>query len=526
MFLFPAALPIVIVLVVLVGIFVSIQRETPSPRLRLWTFAWALTFLHFFAQALEIHAGALGSFLTAVDYAALEGAGLVFLSSVLFEPNDSRKRTSMILLLGLPMLAQSFSVGFKWGTPWLSTGSIAAAFLGAAAFSFLAFPRLGRYVAAALLAIGIGAVHEQLAGNSWVAVSAILGLTYGLTGVFFGRLYGRASLGVRTVVVGFFAWGAEYPVGAILHYVAPHFRANLDFWNVPRILVALGMVLTLLEDKSRAVEDTTARTRSENQLLGRLSQITSRLLAGNDPVTLCGEVAKAITDTSTFSRAALFLLGEDRRFYLAGSSGFSLQEEDTLREHSGGYAIESLKHRSTESESGSQSFRMSDAADLVLIPMVSWRGVHVGCLYLSGSKDEGGSKTSEMVKLEVFASDLAVTFENVRLHQQLVRSEKLAGLGQLVAGVAHELNNPLTGVIGYADLLFDELRETKVGPRVEKLAHEARRMQRIVDGLLRFGRQNNSSFRAANLATALHDVPAVARISRSRARNPRHARGR
>ena len=506
MSIFPAALPIVIVLVVLVGIFVSIQREAPSPRLRLWTFAWALTFLHFFARALEIHAGALGSLVTAVDFAALESAGLVFLSSVLFEPNDSRRRTSLILLLGLPMVAQSFSIAFKWGVPWLATGSIAAVFLGAAAFSFLVSPRPGRYVAGVLLIIGVGAIHEQLLGNSWVAVSAILGLTYGLSGIFFGCVYGRASLGVRTVIVGFFAWGAEYPVGAILHYLAPRFRADLDFWNVPRILVALGMVLTLLEDKSRAVEDTTARTHAENQLLGRLSQITSRLLAGNDPVTLCGEVAKAITDTSTFSRAALFLLGEDRRFYLAGSSGFSPQEEDTLREHSGGYAIESLKHRSTERESGSQSFRMSDQADLVLIPMVSWRGSHVGCLYLSGSKDEGDSKTSEMVKLEVFASDLAVTLENVRLHQQLVRSEKLAGLGQLVAGVAHELNNPLTGVIGYADLLRDELRESKWAPRVDKLANEARRMQRIVDGLLRFGRQNNSTFRASNLAGALRDV--------------------
>jgi two-component system, NtrC family, sensor kinase len=503
---FPAALPIVIVLVVLVGIFVSIQRETPSPRLRLWTFAWALTFLHFFAQALQIHAGELGSFVTAVDFAALESAGLIFLSSVLFEPDDSRKRTSLILLLGLPMVAQSFSIGFKWETAWLATASTAAVFLGAAALSFLASRRLGPYFAGGLLAVGVGAVHEQLVGNSWVAVAVILGLTYGLAGLFFGRLYGRASLGVRTVIVGFFAWGAEYPVGAILHYLAPRFQANLDFWNVPRILVALGMVLTLLEDKSKAVENTTARTQAENQLLGRLSKITSRLLAGNDPVTLCGEVAKAITDTSTFSRAALFLLGEDRRFYLAGSSGFTPGEEDTLRAHSGGYAIESLKHRSTENELGSQSFRMSDETDLVLIPMVSWRGSHVGCLYLSGSKDAGDSKTSEMVKLEVFASDLAVTFENVRLHQQLVRSEKLAGLGQLVAGVAHELNNPLTGVIGYADLLHDELRETKMGARAEKLANEARRMQRIVDGLLRFGRQNNSTYRATSLAAALRDV--------------------
>jgi signal transduction histidine kinase len=505
-FTFPEALPIVIVLVVLVGIFVSVQRQTPSPRLRLWTCGWALTFLHFFTKDLEIHAGVLGNFLTAMDFAALEVAGLVFLSSVLFKPDDSRKRNSLMLLLGLPMVAQSFSIGFNWGTPWLATVSIAAVFLGAAAFSFFASRRQGLYIGVGLVVIGIGAIHEQLLGNSWVAVAAILGLAYGLSGVFFGRLYGRASLGVNTVVVGFLGWGAEYPIGAILHYLAPRFQADLDFWNVPRILVALGMVLTLLEDKSRAIEETTVRAHAENQLLGRLSQITSRLLAGNDPVTLCGEVAKAITDTSSFSRAALFLLGEDRRFYLAGSSGFTSEEEETLREHSGGYAIESLKHRSTENESGSQSFRMSEAAELVLIPMVSWRGSHAGCLYLSGSKRGGTLETSEMVKLEVFASDLAVTLENVRLHQQLVRSEKLAGLGQLVAGVAHELNNPLTGVIGYADLLHDELRETKVASRVEKLAHEARRMQRIVDGLLRFGRQNNSTFHSANLAGALHDV--------------------
>jgi len=411
-----------------------------------------------------------------------------------------------MLLLGLPMVAHSFSFAFEWGTPWVPGVLVALIFLGGAAFSFVESRGRGPYVAAGLVVIGIGATYAQLLGNSWMAAGAFLGLTYGLSGVFFKRLYGRASLGVNTVVVGFIGWGSIYPAGMILHYVAPRFQVNLDFWNVPRILVALGMVLTLFEDKSRAMEETTARTQAENQLLGRLSRITSRLLAGNDPVTLCGEVTKAITDTSSFSRAALFLLGEDRHFYLAGSSGFTPQEEETLREHSGGYAIESLKHRSAESESGSQSFRMSDAADLVLIPMVSWRGSHAGCLYLSGSKDEGDSKTSEMVKLEVFASDLAVTLENVRLHHQLVRSEKLAGLGQLVAGVAHELNNPLTGVIGYADLLRDELRENKVSARLEKLANEARRMQRIVDGLLRFGRQNNSAFRSANLAAPLHDV--------------------
>jgi two-component system NtrC family sensor kinase len=75
--------------------------------------------------------------------------------------------------------------------------------------------------------------------------------------------------------------------------------------------------------------------------------------------------------------------------------------------------------------------------------------------------------------------------------EQLLQSQKMAAVGQLVSGVAHELNNPLAAIIGYAQLLANNVTP-KGADYLEKLLLQARRTQKIIQDLLTFSRQRKS----------------------------------
>lgn len=81
--------------------------------------------------------------------------------------------------------------------------------------------------------------------------------------------------------------------------------------------------------------------------------------------------------------------------------------------------------------------------------------------------------------------------EAKRMRQQLLQSEKMVAVGQLVAGVAHEINNPLTGVMGYSQLLLSQDIGEKAKRDAEAIYREAERATRIVQHLLSFARKHN-----------------------------------
>ncbi|MBI3805287.1 MAG: hypothetical protein HY282_16170 [Nitrospirae bacterium] len=296
----------------------------------------------------------------------------------------------------------------------------------------------------------------------------------------------------------------------------PTFRMFLS-----ALLVAVGF-----EPLKRFFQKSTDRIFFKNEydqkiLLTRISAMISNTI---DLEKLCKELTVTLMTQLAAKKMAILLVQEEPPFVsIAAQEGcegdlLSLSSNNPLIEYFNIQGIQKellvyneLKKQSEEDPSDrdlSVLTREMEGLDATLVGPIYTKGHLTGLFLLGEKRSEDIYTEDEFSMLEIIFSQAGTSIENARLYkrvqeqmeelkrnqsEQLMQSAKLASVGELAVSVAHEINNPLTGILGFTSLLLSEMPPDD--PRVKDLRvieSEALRSRQIVRNLLDFSRSHGS----------------------------------
>lgn len=124
-------------------------------------------------------------------------------------------------------------------------------------------------------------------------------------------------------------------------------------------------------------------------------------------------------------------------------------------------------------------------------------------LYLQISTSPMFSNIGEVIGSVHVARDIT---EHKQIEEQLIMTDRLASIGELASGIAHEINNPLTSVIGFSQLLMEENPPDDIKKDLDIVYQEAKRASDIVKNLLTFARKHAPVKQVSKLSTIMDDV--------------------
>jgi signal transduction histidine kinase len=276
-----------------------------------------------------------------------------------------------------------------------------------------------------------------------------------------------------------------------------------------------------------------AERQREQRVRGELeayAQLDARLPQDGDVGTLARRVCQLVTESSAFKRVGMLGRDAEGRLYVAGSTGM----EDVIVQalNAWGEGVVQAERRGgagARRGDGGQGIRVGSkcfavvlghgleeigCGRAIVIPLRTSAGRMVGALALcaDGMMSVRRRAVDEaLLPLEALAVKLGRTIENNALAERLLRAEKLAGLGLLAGGMAHALSNPLTAVLGFAELIADTTDETRVKTDAETIVREALRMRETVDVLLEFWRPANRSDEPVDVTELLQEMAEACR---------------
>ncbi len=295
-------------------------------------------------------------------------------------------------------------------------------------------------------------------------------------------------------------------------------------------LMAAAMIVT----KEGAADHPSGLAR----VIDAYGKASAGIVQEGDLQAVCRIFLETLRDQSGFRRAALTLVDEEGRDHQWFFTGFTDEEIDRFHSRKMTPASrmalfkEGFRHGSlyvipTSSRTdlpwlrpGPEGGDAAGGPGLVVIPLRGAGAALLGTVMLDEPVDSAGLQTERLACLDLFAGQMAHSIEKKRLEravskaqarlrtaqEQLMQAEKMSAIGQLISGVTHELNNPLSGIMGFAQLLLASEVNPKTKKSLERIFNETVRCQKIVQNLLGFARRHKPEKTCQSLNQVIDSV--------------------
>ena len=311
------------------------------------------------------------------------------------------------------------------------------------------------------------------------------------------------------------------------HRQAPH-----ELVEMARIVDTFNQVLAELKSNTRELENLVLKLSTLSELTEIVSRIPDikeilQIVLQRAMTTLhaqAGSIMLVDEDTQTLNVEAAEGLDVSRG-YVPVRIGQSLAGQ--VARNGEPVLVEDIAQDSPLREAFESEIQISS---FICMPLRAQERT-IGVLNLAKGQNQTVFSESDLKFLKTLLSHISFAVENARLleearqaaielrkvvqekslqldqaQQQVLQSMKLSALGQLIAGVAHELNNPLTTVLGYSQLLMGKIHDSKMRRELINIFEGARLAAKIVQNLLSFARPEPAEKRLSNLNDILSRV--------------------